>query len=631
MKSSPAVALGPLTQPVGPAQSAPHASQPAPETIGMRLMPVEPRGGGAGRRNPDGNLQAPDAPSAPASSSPIRSLRATPAPTGKPKNTAASRSNRKSGGKQAPGARTLELSTAGQAIKTYVLDTNVLLHNPKSLFVFQENNVVIPFTVLEELDKFKGVNSEIGRNARECIRYLDRLRDAGDLTDGVNLGALSEERDGRVNANHDNDQPAEATSNHPSGTLRVVIAHEDMPPALTEDTPDHRIIAVAWNLQLRGEPAVFVSKDINARIKADALGIRAEDFENQKVNVDELYAGYVTLHADGALIDELYSERMLALDRLAPALGDALRDPNEPHVPGVTDNAGTSAGFASGGSASEDDSDGVAGNGLDAASHIQPNEYVVLIDSVEDGHTGLARRLADTNHVIPVTQPRKPTFGIMARNVQQTMALDLLLDDEVRMVTLIGAAGTGKTLLAVAAGMAKVFTDGRYEKLLVARPIMPMGRDIGFLPGDKDEKLTAWMQPIFDNLSYLLSTRGAPNQHAESHTAEQRIQKFIADGRLVLEPLTYIRGRSIPHQFMIVDEAQNLSPHEVKTIVSRVGEGTKIVFTGDIEQIDHPYLDASSNGLTYAVEKMKGAGVVGHVTLSRSERSSLASLATERL
>jgi PhoH-like ATPase len=229
-------------------------------------------------------------------------------------------------------------------------------------------------------------------------------------------------------------------------------------------------------------------------------------------------------------------------------------------------------------------------------------------------------------------------FGIMARNVQQTMALDMLMDDEIRLCTILGNAGTGKTLLAIAAGMAKVFNEERYDKLLVARPIMPLGRDIGYLPGDKDEKLTAWMQPIFDNLGYLLSTKGAqmgaePKQsgHAESHSTEQRIQKLMGDGRLVLEPLTYIRGRSIPRQFMIVDEAQNLTPHEVKTIVSRVGDGTKLILTGDIQQIDNPYLDQASNGLSYAVEKMRGVRIFGHVVLNKSERSELASLAAHRL
>ncbi|MEM1447373.1 MAG: PhoH family protein, partial [Planctomycetota bacterium] len=217
------------------------------------------------------------------------------------------------------------------------------------------------------------------------------------------------------------------------------------------------------------------------------------------------------------------------------------------------------------------------------------------------------------------------------RNMQQTMALDLLLDDEIKLVTLIGMAGSGKTLLALASGMAKVFGEQRFDKLLVARPIMPMGRDIGYLPGDKDEKLGAWMQPIFDNLEYLLSTRGVGQQVADSKPIEQRIEQFKSSGQLVLEPLTYIRGRSIPMQFMIVDEAQNLTPHEVKTIVSRVGEGTKIILTGDVAQIDNPYLDASSNGMSYLIERLKGSAQVGHVTLARSERSELASLAADKL
>src|SRR6185503_19843508 len=197
-------------------------------------------------------------------------------------------------------------------------------------------------------------------------------------------------------------------------------------------------------------------------------------------------------------------------------------------------------------------------------------------------------------------------FGVMARNLQQTMALDILLDDEIRIVSLIGSAGTGKTLLALAAGMSKTIKDQLYQKLLVARPIMPLGRDIGYLPGDKDEKLEMWMQPIFDNLAYRLSTRGSHLDHAESHTTEQRIKQLISGGKLILEALTYIRGRSIPHQFMVVDEVQNLTPHEVKTIASRVGEGTKLVLTGDATQIDNPYLDSSSNGLSYLVERLKG-------------------------
>ncbi|MGC4032836.1 MAG: PhoH family protein [Tepidisphaeraceae bacterium] len=220
------------------------------------------------------------------------------------------------------------------------------------------------------------------------------------------------------------------------------------------------------------------------------------------------------------------------------------------------------------------------------------------------------------------------------------MALDLLLDDNIKLVSLIGSAGTGKTLLALAAGMQKVMNDQTYVKLLCARPIMPLGRDIGYLPGDKDDKLRNWMQPIFDNLSYLLGNRtagenGDSGKEVKSHAAlqnvEQRMQALVDSGQVVMEPLTYIRGRSIPHQYMIVDESQNLTPHEVKTIASRVGEGTKLVLTGDATQIDNPYLDSSSNGLSYLVERLKGKGIVGHITLGKSERSELASLVTDTL
>lgn len=462
-------------------------------------------------------------------------------------------------------------------VKHFVIDTNVLLHNPEALFVFEENRVIIPFAVLEELDRFKAQNDDLGRNARQCIRHLDRLREAGRLIDGVAWGDL---------------QPTAGRS----GVVQIMLGEQDeRPDALRADTADNRIIAVAWRLNQDGLPAIFVSKDINARIKADALGIISEDFENQKIDLERMHGGYLTLLAPGETIDELYEERMLTLE----ALAQVARRPDAPDRPGDFE--------------------------------LLANEFVLLRSTTDPNHTGLARRLADTAHVIPVSGPRKPVFGIMARNAQQTMALDLLLDDELTLITLLGSAGTGKTLLALAAGMAKVFQEGRYDRLLVARPIMPMGRDIGYLPGSKDEKLSAWMQPIFDNLEYLLSTRGSHMQQADSHSPEQRIKKMISEGRLVLEPLTYIRGRSIPHQFLIVDEAQNLTPHEVKTIISRVGEGTRLVLTGDVEQIDNPYLDASSNGLSYAIEKMKGLGVVGHVTLARSERSQLASLAADRL
>lgn len=476
----------------------------------------------------------------------------------------------------------------GEEAKVFVLDTNVLLHNPAALYLFEDNDVVIPFAVLEELDKFKKQNDDVGRNCREVIRQLDTIRGQGRLAEGVHWDIFSD------------------------ATIRVEFADRERPGMLEDEAPDNRIIGVAWKLAHQGRRTILVTKDINVRLKADALGLEAQDFEAQKVDADHLYPGYVTLTVGGDVIDSLYEEKQLDLEELRAALTAADEKAQLPEL--------------------------------------EANQYVQLRDALDESHTGLARRLADTDHLIPVQGPRRPVSGIMARNLQQTMAMDLLLDDDVKLVTLLGSAGTGKTLLALAAGLQKVFGEGRYDKLLVARPIMPMGRDIGYLPGDKDEKLAAWMQPIFDNLEYLLSTRGGNigvshgsqhggkeaaggggGGHADSKTPEARIRQMMAGGQLVLEPLTYIRGRSIPHQFMIVDEAQNLSPHEVKTIVSRVGEGTKIILTGDVGQIDHPYLDASSNGLSYTVERLKGQPSVGHITLAKSERSDLASLAAARL
>ncbi|MEQ9455638.1 MAG: PhoH family protein [Phycisphaeraceae bacterium] len=463
-------------------------------------------------------------------------------------------------------------------IKHFVLDTNVLLHNPKALYMFDDNHVVVPFAVLEELDKFKKGNDDVGRAAREVIRQLDKLRQQGRLADGV-------------------------VWNDRGGSIRVAFAEELRPKALTENAPDNRIIGVAWGLKEQGYRSIMITKDINVRLKSDSLGIHTEDFEAQKVDIDHLYSGYTTLDVPGDIIDQLYEEKQLEIEALDELWAQQPQAEDTPHL----------------------------GKNDDTIPELFANQFVQLRSATDDSHTGLARRLADTDHLIPIHGPRKPVSGIMARNVQQIMGLDLLLDDEVKLVTLLGTAGTGKTLLAIAAGMTKVFAEHRYDKLLVARPIMPMGRDIGYLPGDKDEKLSAWMQPIFDNLQYLLSTRGAGSQHAESKQPEQRIEYLMSTGQLVLEPLTYIRGRSIPHQFMIIDEAQNLTPHEVKTIVSRVGEGTKIVLTGDIAQIDNPYLDSSSNGLSFMVERLKGEALVGHVTLAKTERSELASLAAEKL
>jgi PhoH-like ATPase len=445
-------------------------------------------------------------------------------------------------------------------LKTFVLDTNVLLHNPDALFLFKNNEVVIPFDVIEELDSFKGATDDLGRNARAVIRHLDSLREQGSLSKGVTVPQTG-------------------------GQVRVIL-EEDQPlcAGLQLNTPDNRIICCAAALREQGKRVIFISKDINARIKSDAIGLTTEDFEAQKVDFENLYTGWREMRVPSSTIDRLFSEKQLILDADPPLIA---------------------------------------------------NEFVLLKDEQNEAHTAIARFRLDVGALLPLRPRRGTTFGILPRNLQQTMALDLLMDDHVKLVSLIGSAGTGKTLLALAAGLAKTLNENVYQKLLCARPIMPLGRDIGYLPGDKDQKLTAWMQPIFDNIAYLLSNRltgeSEHKTHASLSSVEQRITQLLDSGQVVLEPLTYIRGRSIPHQFMIVDEAQNLTPHEVKTIASRVGEGTKLILTGDATQIDNPYLDSSSNGLSYLVERLKGKHIVGHITLARSERSELASLVTAEL
>jgi PhoH-like ATPase len=443
--------------------------------------------------------------------------------------------------------------------KYFVVDTNVLLHNPNAIFLFADNELIIPFDVIEELDRFKAQTDDLGRNARAVIRHLDRFRESGHLADGVDIPETG-------------------------GRLRIILPSQiRLCPGLSDNNADNRIISCAYDLRQEGKRAIFISKDINARIKSHALGIETEDFEANKVDVERMHTGWRELPVPREVVDRVYAEKQVQLE-----IPDFLI-----------------------------------------------NEFLLLKDEMEPSHTALARCRPERGRVVLVRPRRGPVFGVMPRNLQQTMALDLLMDDSVRLVSLIGSAGTGKTLLAVAAGMAKTLNEQVYQKLLAARPIMPLGRDIGYLPGGKDEKLTAWMQPIFDNVAYLLSNRlqndAAHPQHSSPSSVEQRIQQLVESGQMVLEPLTYIRGRSIPHQFMIVDEAQNLTPHEVKTIASRVGDGTKLVLTGDASQIDNPYLDASSNGLAYLVERLKGQALCGHVTLAKSERSELASLVTAQL
>ena len=431
--------------------------------------------------------------------------------------------------------------------KSFVLDTNVLLHNAQALAAFADNEVVVPIDVLEELDHFKDKSTDLARNAREVARTLDRLRAKGSLVEGVKV-------------------------NEAGGTVRVEMKSEICPETgLRLDTPDNRILSVACRLKQEGKTVVFVSKDINGRIKADALGVKTMDFEKQKVNFDEFYKGWRTVQAPGAGVDAFYKEGKLAL-----------KDGN-----------------------------------------FFPNEFILLTDEAEAKHTALARWSKPAGAAVRLSFPGAKPWGVSARNLEQQMTLELLLDDRVQLVTLVGQAGTGKTLLALAVALQKVVDDHAYEKILVSRPIMPLGRDIGFLPGSKDEKLHEWMNPIFDNLKYLMSLRRLEKVSG----LDKMIDSLIDGGQMELEALTYIRGRSIPRQFIIVDEAQNLTPHEVKTIISRVGEKSKMVLTGDAEQIDNPYLDSSTNGLTYTAERMKEQELFGHVMLSKSERSTLASLA----
>lgn len=438
-------------------------------------------------------------------------------------------------------------------MKTYVLDTNVLLHDPQALFKFEDNAVILPLTVIEEIDRFKKEQSETGRNARQISRMIDGFRMKAKLFEGVPL---------------DN-----------GGTFRVAIYREEflqkLPPELQVDQGDNRIIAVAKDLQENSPEGsvVFITKDINLRIKADTIGILAEDYQNDKIAIDELYTGTTELLVGREQVDQFYE------------LGS-----------------------------------------IDVEGEFNANQGITLIDETNPSHSAIGRYDALKQQVKPLLRvPKEGVWGIHPRNREQQFAFDLLLNDDIQLVSLVGKAGTGKTLLAIAAGLLKTADESVYSRLLVSRPVFPMGRDLGFLPGDVEEKLAPWMQPIFDNVELLLSSVD------EGGKRKRGYRELIDLGLMEIEPLTYIRGRSIPRQYMIVDEAQNLTPHEIKTIITRAGEGTKIVLTGDPYQIDNPYVDSASNGLTYAVERLKGQEIAGHMTLSKGERSSLAELAANLL
>jgi PhoH-like ATPase len=435
-------------------------------------------------------------------------------------------------------------------LKNYILDTNVLLHDPGSLVSFQDNTVIVPIYVIEEVDHFKKEASELGRNAREVSRILDHYRAEGNLAQGVDLPT-----GGRLRVVIDHDYPLEAMNGSPSKV-------------------DHALLSLA--LKIRGEregepPVILVTKDTNLRIKADALGIKAEDYETGRVDLNELYRGAVDLTLPRDQVEALRA-------------GETL-----PAPPG----------------------------------DFYPNEYALALSEGEPVVSALARISADLSGLQPLRLPDRPVLGLKPKNKEQHFALDALLDPEVKLVTLMGKAGTGKTILAIAAGLQQVEEQGTYARLLVSRPIFPMGRDIGYLPGEVEEKLNPWMQPIYDNLEFILDRQRGRKGFT--------IGKLLAGGTIGIEPITYIRGRSIPGQFLIVDEAQNLTPLEVKTIITRVGEGTKIVLTGDPYQIDNPYVDASSNGFNYLVQKFRPEALAAHVELVKGERSLLAERASDLL
>ncbi len=434
--------------------------------------------------------------------------------------------------------------------KSFVIDTNVLLHDPEAIKRFKGNDVIIPLVVLEELDTMKRLSDELGKNARHVMRYVDSLKNTGkgDLSAGV-----------------------------PIEEGIVVKIHVELKPPekktfpLPLDRATNKILLTAFILKEQGADVVLVSKDFVTRVKAEAIGLQAEDYENLKFSYDKMYRGYRKVEVSKREVDLFFKDGSVSIE----------------------------------------------------AKDFSPNEYCVMTSPEQS--SAVCKFNPESKKLEPLIKLSRDIWGIHPLNVEQKCALDLLLRDDIKLVTLIGPAGTGKTLLALAAGLKKVFDDNVYTKILVSRPIIPLGKDIGYLPGTKEEKLYHWMQPIYDNLEFLCSsTTGSSN----GPDAQQWI---IESKKLEMEAVTYIRGRSLPKMYIIIDEAQNLTPHEVKTIISRAGKGTKVVLTGDPTQIDNPYLDKDSNALTYVVGRMRDYPTYGHIFLDRTERSELAAIAAEVL
>jgi len=434
--------------------------------------------------------------------------------------------------------------------KTYVLDTNVLLTEANSIFSFKNNDIIIPLKVLEEIDKHKKRQDGVGQNARKSIRILDGLRTKGNLHNGIRL----EKR---------------------KGILYVRMYDPSlMPIGLDASDADNQIITTAITEKQKNpkRKVSVVSRDINMRIKCDALQILAEDYDRGKIvsTIDELYDGFTAHLVDTQIIDRFYEGEEISASMIE--------------------------------------------------GRFSPNEFVMLISNSNSKHTALAKYGGAVDKLIAINEYKNNgIWGLRSRNKEQMFALDLLMDESIPIITITGKAGCGKTLLTLAAGLNQVLDQDKYKKLVVSRPVQPIGRDLGYLPGTLEEKMHPWLKPIGDNLEFLMGDK------------KDTMELLIEQGTIEVEALTYIRGRSISNAFVIIDEAQNLSVHELKTIVTRIGENSKIVLTGDIEQIDNTYLDSTSNGLSYAIEKFKTEEIAGHITLKKGERSEVATLASKIL
>lgn len=437
--------------------------------------------------------------------------------------------------------------------KIYVLDTNVYLTDFNSITHFGTSDIVVPMKVLEEIDKHKKRQDGVGANARHTIRTLDELREKGNLHEGVRISKGK-------------------------GIIRVGTFSLDLlPQDFDKGDADNQIIATALAEKSRNpdRKVILVSRDVNVRVKCDALGLETQDYVPLQVvnQIEEVYTGFETILVDDEIVDRYYAGERINIS--------------------------------------------------ETQKKLCPNQYVMLVSSANEKKTALAKFKNYNFPLQKINEYKNGLWEVKSRNREQTFALDMLMNPDIKLVSLIGTAGCGKTLLAIAAGLHQVLNMGKakngYDYLVVSRPVQPMGKDIGFLPGTMEEKMAPWIAPIEDNLKFLLGND------------KDTLQRYMELGTIEIEALTYIRGRSIANAFIIIDEAQNLSMHELKTIITRVGEGTKIVLTGDIHQIDNAYVDATSNGLTYAVEKFKEYELAGHITLQKGERSELATLASRIL